>query len=165
MDRQRKTPAWACRLALLVALTAAATAGAGERFTDNGDGTVTDHRLGLLWSASDNQGDIDWHQAFKWVRFTLPYTVGRPAGPWRLPTLAELESLAADSAADRRDTICGLQVKLAGPIRLSCGWVWSSEVDPRAPTARAFNFQNATSFSARKAHRRGYRALGVLELP
>jgi hypothetical protein len=31
----------------------------GDRFTDNGDGTITDHKLGLMWSKTDNQGDIN----------------------------------------------------------------------------------------------------------
>ena len=30
---------------------------AADRFTDNGDGTVTDQKLGLMWSKTDNQGD------------------------------------------------------------------------------------------------------------
>jgi hypothetical protein len=34
-------------------------AGAGERFTDNGDGTITDHEFGLMWSKTDNNGDIN----------------------------------------------------------------------------------------------------------
>jgi len=38
-------------------------AAAGERFTDNGDGTVSDHELGLMWSKTDNNGDINWIQA------------------------------------------------------------------------------------------------------
>ena len=37
----------------------------GERFTDNGDGTVTDHEFGLMWSKTDNNGDITWIQAEK----------------------------------------------------------------------------------------------------
>ena len=32
---------------------------AADRFTDNGDGTVTDNKLGLMWSKTDNQGDIN----------------------------------------------------------------------------------------------------------
>ena len=34
-----------------------------DRFTDNGDGTVTDHELNLMWSKTDNNGDIDWKQS------------------------------------------------------------------------------------------------------
>ena len=36
---------------------------AGDRFTDNGDETVTDHQLGLMWAKTDNQGDINWKEA------------------------------------------------------------------------------------------------------
>jgi len=32
---------------------------AGDRFIDNGDGTVTDHKLGVMWAKTDNHGDID----------------------------------------------------------------------------------------------------------
>ncbi len=52
-----------------------ATTLAGERFTDNGDGTVTDHQLGIMWSKTDNQGDISWKQAERWVKYTFPDTL------------------------------------------------------------------------------------------
>ncbi|MBW2487221.1 MAG: hypothetical protein JRE72_07365, partial [Deltaproteobacteria bacterium] len=32
---------------------------AGDRFVDNGDGTVTDRQQNLMWSKTDNQGDIN----------------------------------------------------------------------------------------------------------
>jgi len=33
---------------------------AENRFTENGNGTVTDHKLELMWSKTDNQADINW---------------------------------------------------------------------------------------------------------
>ena len=72
---------------LAIALTAA-LASAADRFIDNGDGTVTDTELGLMWSMADNNGDIDWHQAEKWVLFTFPYTIGKQYDNWRMPTLS-----------------------------------------------------------------------------
>ncbi len=48
---------------------------AGERFTDNKNGTITDHQLSLMWAAGDNLGDTDWHQAQKWIRFTFPLSL------------------------------------------------------------------------------------------
>jgi hypothetical protein len=48
---------------------------AGERFMDNKDGTITDHLSGLMWANTDNQDDIDWIQAEKWVKFTFSYTL------------------------------------------------------------------------------------------
>jgi hypothetical protein len=138
---------------------------AADRFIDNGDGTVTDQKLGLMWSKTDNQGDINWIQAEKWVKFTFPDTLSKRYDNWRLPTLAELQSiLLEDKHAKGYETDCGQWVKTVPQIRLSCGWVWTSETDPIAPTARIFNFDNVYHYTVRKAHRRGYRALPVRNL-
>jgi len=66
---------------------------AAERFTDNGNGTVTDHKLGIMWSKTDNRGDIDWIQANRWVKYTFPDAIEAKYYDWRLPTLEELKSL------------------------------------------------------------------------
>ena len=79
-----------------MALTIGAAAHAADRFTDNGDGTVTDHDMGLMWAKNDNHGDINWHQADKWVRYTFPYTLPTMYDNWRLPTLEELQSLVRE---------------------------------------------------------------------
>lgn len=135
---------------------------AADRFTDNGDGTVTDHERGLMWGKTDNQGNINWIQAEKWVKYTFPYTLEKRYDNWRLPTLAELQSISIeDKKADGYETDCGQWVKTIPQIQLSCGWVWTSEISPNAPTARVFNFANIYHYSVRKAHRRGYRALAV----
>ncbi len=138
---------------------------AADRFRDNGDGTVTDFKLGIMWSKTDNQGDINWIQAEKWVKFTFPDTLPTRYDDWRLPTLAELQSiLLEDKNAAGYETECGQWVKTVPEIRLSCGWVWTSETDPIAPTARIFNFDNVYHYTVRKAHKRGYRALPVRNL-
>ena len=135
---------------------------AGDRFTDNGDGTVTDHDRGLMWGKTDNHGDINWIQAEKWVKYTFPYTLEKGYENWRLPTLAELQSLlAADRNSDGYETDCGQWVKTVAQIQLTCGWVWTTETNPNAPTARVFNFDNVYHYTVRKAHKRGYRALAV----
>ena len=138
---------------------------ADDRFVDNGDGTVTDRQQDLMWSKTDNQGDINWIDAEKWVRFTFPDTIQKRYDDWRLPTLAELQSLlVADKSSKGYETECGQWVKTVPEIRLSCGWVWTSETDPIAPTARIFNFDNVYHYTVRKAHKRGYRALPVRNL-
>ena len=138
---------------------------AADRFTDNGDGTVTDSKLNLMWSKTDNQGDINWIQADKWVRFTFPDTIPKRYENLRLPTLAELQSLLlVDKNAKGYETECGQWVKAVADIKLSCGWVWTSETDTIAPTARIFNFDNVYHSTVRKAHKRGYRALPVRKL-
>lgn len=138
---------------------------AGERFSDNGDGTVTDHELSLMWAKTDNHGDINWIQAEKWIKFTFPDTLEKKYDNWRLPTLAELQSILVDKKDDRGyETDCGQWVKTIPQIQLSCGWIWTSEVDAVAPTARIFNFNNVYHYTVRKAHKRGYRALPVRNL-
>ncbi len=138
---------------------------AGERFTDNGDGTVTDHELGLMWSKTDNNGNIDWNQAVKWVQYTFPYTLEKSYQNWRLPTLKELQSLVEqDKNYKGYETDCGQYAKNVSQIKLSCGWIWTSEANPRAPTARIFNFDNVYHYTVRKAQKRGYRALPVRDL-
>lgn len=137
----------------------------GERFTDNGDGTVTDKELGIMWAKTDNHGDIDWIQAEKWVKYTFPYTLEKSYENWRLPTLKELQSLLVkDKRYKGYETDCGQWVKTIPQIRLSCGWVWTSETNPSAPTARIYNFDNVYHYTVRKAHKRGYRALAVRDL-
>ena len=138
---------------------------AADRFIDNGDGTVTDQKLGLMWSKTDNQGDINWIQAEKWVLYTFPDTLSKRYDNWRLPTLAELQSILVENKnAEGYEAECGQWVKTVPEIQLSCGWIWTSETDPVAPTARIFNFDNVYHYTVRKAHKRGYRALPVRDL-
>ena len=72
-------------IVLLGVLLLCLPAWAGDRFTDNGDGTVTDTKLGLMWANTDNQGDINWVQAEKWVRFERRETIanGNPRCAFR----------------------------------------------------------------------------------
>ncbi len=135
---------------------------AGERFTDNGDGTVTDHQLGLLWSKADNQGDIDWKGAERWIKYTFPFSLPMEKREnWRLPTLEELKSLyVKDNKGYESD--CGQWVKIVPEIRLSCGWVWSSE--KQNVTAGVFNYQRGYHYTDRMVHKRAYRALAVRTL-
>ena len=140
-------------------------ASAGERFTDNGDGTVTDHELGLMWSKTDNNGNINWIQAEKWVKYTFPLTLEKNYDNWRLPTLKELKSLVVrDKNYRGYETDCGQRVKIRPQIQLSCGWIWTSETDRIAPAARIFNFKNVYHYTVRKAQKRGYRAVPVRDL-
>ena len=141
-----------------------ALAHGGERFTDNGDGTVTDHHLGVMWGKTDNQGDIDWKSAERWVKYTLPD--GLPLEKrdnWRLPTIKELQTLyVGDENSKGYETVCGQRVKMVPEIRLSCGWVWSSE--RKNISARVFNFQKGYHYTDRMVHSKAYRVLPVRTL-
>jgi hypothetical protein len=59
-----------------------------EHYTANGDGTVTDHRTGLIWQQAETAA-MTWEEALQYAkRLSL-------AGhtDWRLPNIKELESL------------------------------------------------------------------------
>jgi hypothetical protein len=149
---------------VILALCVPGAAVAGERFSDNGDGTITDHENQLMWASADNQGDIDWRQAERWIRFTFPDTIQARYDDWRLPTLAELQTLyIRDPAYGGYETDCGQMVRITPEIRLSCGWVWTA--DTQAITAAVFNFQRGIHYTDRMAHFRGHRALAVRSLP
>jgi Protein of unknown function (DUF1566) len=136
---------------------------AGDRFTDNGDGTVTDHKSGLMWAKTDNQGDINWKEANQWVKYTYPDTLEKHYDNWRLPTLEELQSLyVRDKNYKGYETDCGQKVKTVPEIRLSCGWVWTSE--KRSITARLFNFHRGYHYTDRLVKTKAYRVLPVRDL-
>jgi len=148
---------------IICMLLISAPAMAGDRFVDNGDGTVTDHQLGVMWAQTDNQGDIDWKQANLWVKYTFPYTIKAQYDDWRLPTLAELQSLYIHDKKNKGfETDCGQWVKIVPDIKLSCGWVWSSKTS--AIQAYIFNFNRGYHYSARMVHKKAYRALPVRDL-
>ena len=143
-------------LALVLCLTvlSAGTVGADDRFMDNGDGTVTDTRTGLMWAQTDNLGDITWHDA----KLYSEYIILSEYNDWRMPTIDELETLFDDSL-DGYKTICGHNIKFPPQIQLSCGFVWSSEV--RSISALAYNYSRGYRYSSRMSQYRGFRALPV----
>lgn len=68
------------------------------RFTDNGDGTVTDNLTGLIWLKNANCfGQRNWATALtdsnSLANGSCGLTDGSAAGDWRLPNVKELQSL------------------------------------------------------------------------
>jgi hypothetical protein len=68
------------------------------RFTDNGDGTVTDNLTGLIWLQNANSfGQRSWADALSDCNSLADgaagLTDGSVAGDWRLPNVKELQSL------------------------------------------------------------------------
>ena len=68
------------------------------RFTDNGDGTVTDNLTGLIWLKDANCfGEKIWADALSdangLASGSCGLTDGSSAGDWRLPNVKELQSL------------------------------------------------------------------------
>ena len=68
------------------------------RFTDNGDGTVTDNLMGLIWlKDADCFGFRNWPNALSdsntLASGSCGLSDGSVAGDWRLPNFRELHSL------------------------------------------------------------------------
>jgi hypothetical protein len=97
------------------------TAWPGTRFTDNQDGTVTDHLTGLIWLK--NAGcfnPTNWDGAFTDVNTLSSGQCGladaSTAGTWRLPNLHELESLVDVSASNPALTAGNPFVNVSGGL-------------------------------------------------
>ena len=83
-------------------ITTTTISATGDRFTDNGDGTVTDARTGLIWLKNANPCPERkyWLEAVAWCSSlasgTAGLTDGSVAGNWRLPIKDELEGIGTD---------------------------------------------------------------------
>ncbi len=79
-------------LALMLCLTGLVMSGEAQaqRFTDNGNGTVTDTVTGLMWTKDANPfGRLNWHEAMaRCSSFSIS-----GIGGWRLPSKDELLAL------------------------------------------------------------------------
>ncbi len=136
---------------------------AEQRFTDHGNGTVTDRKLGLMWAKTDNQADIFWNQIQDWLTGDFPDTIPQLYENWRLPTAAELQSLFVEDAKYQGyQTRCGHPVKIVPQIRLSCILVWTSDTALGLPIV--FNFNLGSAFSVDLHDNRGCRVLPVRSL-
>ena len=62
---------------------------AASAFTDNGDGTVTDGKTGLMWQQEDDGNIRNWEAALNYCE-SLTHA---GASDWRLPNLKELSSI------------------------------------------------------------------------
>ncbi|MGA3209409.1 MAG: caspase family protein [Syntrophales bacterium] len=99
-----------------------------SRFIDNGNGTVTDTKTGLMWAAKDNGSDINWYN-------TKSYCENYRAGgytDWRMPTQDELAGLYDYSINGKNG------YHLTNLIELTAWWPWASET--RGSEAAYFYF-------------------------
>ena len=138
-------------------------AGAQDRFIDNGDGTVTDTKLGLMWAQSDNQTDIFWQEAPAWIKTNFVNQIGPQFYDWRLPTVSELKSLYLESPDySGYRAKCGHSVKMVAAIRISCILIWTSDTALGLPLA--FNYYLGNAFTVDLADNRGCRVLPVRKI-
>ncbi|KAB2930146.1 MAG: DUF1566 domain-containing protein [Candidatus Contendobacter sp.] len=74
------------------------------RFTDNGNGTVTDNLTSLVWLKNANcSGSKQWAAALTWTAALASPSCGlndgSVAGQWRLPNIKEFSSLVSAEAS------------------------------------------------------------------
>jgi hypothetical protein len=113
---------------------------AADRFIDNGDGTVTDTKTGLVWAAKDNGEIINWAEAHS-------YCQGYNGGghkDWRMPTLVELKTLYDPEI----ENTGGYHIPSA--IDTTAESCWAS--DTRGDIAARFNFTHGREYWLRKTH-------------
>ncbi len=121
------------------------------RFTDNGDGSVTDNLTGLVWlkdadcrdtvsDVSRNKGFLTWDEALSWSRNLASgncgLSDGSVAGDWRMPNREELESLIdfgnfSPALPDTRGTGQWSQGEPFDNVQNA--FYWSSSTDYKAP--------------------------------
>jgi hypothetical protein len=120
-----------------------------DRFMNNGDGTVTDTKTGLMWAAKDNGNPINWQNARSYCQ---NYSGGGHAD-WQMPTLAELASLYDPGVKNKR----GYHVtKLIDTSAETC---WASET--RGYKAARFNFTYGQVYWLRQSYSGPTRVLPV----
>ena len=94
------------------------------RFIIYNNGTIRDLNARLMWAASDNQEDINWFQA---VRYVKELQLGGYSD-WRLPKMNELEQLFQTGNNNRQPSLgCSGGYGITNGFHLSCDVLWSAD--------------------------------------
>ncbi|MFN2425874.1 MAG: DUF1566 domain-containing protein [Candidatus Binatia bacterium] len=146
--------------------------GIADSFTDNGDGTITDNRTGLMWEKLSDNGDIHdkddtytWDNAFASKVATLNSGTFAGYADWRVPNTKELQSLVSFGAvgpsthsAFHSDCVAACTVTTCSCTQSNNYWSSSTyQNDPPGAWYVSFNV-GLTSF-AHKSTSRGVRAV------
>lgn len=99
-------------------------------FKDNGNGTITDRKTGLMWQQSGTDGDMKYKDTDDYVRRLNRKKLGG-YNDWRLPTLEELASLFErqkmndglyiDPVFDKKQRFCWSSDTVKGSSGLALG--------------------------------------------
>ena len=122
---------------------------ASDRFINNGDGTVTDTKTGLMWSVEDNGKHINWNDARSYCQ---GYSGGNHTD-WRMPTLEELKTLYEPVILNDQ----GYHINTA--VSLTAESCWASGT--RGDEAARFNFTYGQEYWLRQFHSGSGRVIPV----
>ena len=133
--------------------------GAARTFTDNGDGTITDHNTGLVWEKlSDDDSIHDWDNSYTWADGfatkvgTLNSAAFAGHSDWRMPNRFELETLVHIGAAEPStysafNNGCAPDCTVLTCSCTESGLYWSSSTYHRGPSlAWLVFFKDGDSF-------------------
>lgn len=116
---------------------------------DNGDGTVTDTKTGLMWASIDNGENITWPKAHAYCQ---NYNGGGYTD-WRLPTPDELTTL--------HDTKETGKYKITPKIKLTACCPWGSETRDSKAVFVEFSSASGLQYSTYQSDSHVFRALPV----
>jgi hypothetical protein len=138
------------------------------RFTDHGNGTVTDNLTGLIWlkdgTCVEGAGTSTWANALTFVNSLQTgqcgLSDGNSAGQWRLPNVNEIQSLAHTGMWE-----IGNWLNKQGFTGVERGWYWSSTTFP-GDTKKLWDMNFIDGHRRRQRHlrrrRAGHRQGGLL---
>ena len=122
---------------------------ASQRFVDNGNGTITDTKTGLMWVSNDNGIPINWPDS---ILYCKNLSIGGYSD-WRMPTLTELKSLFTPNVKNKNGYHT---TKLITTTAQSC---WASET--RGYSAGRFNFTYGKEYWLRQSYSGPTRVLAL----
>jgi len=119
------------------------------RFTDNGNGTITDNLTGLVWlKKADCFGNTTWSQALSnangLANGSCGLADGSNAGDWRLPNAVELGSLLHTGESDTAAWL----ISQGFDNVVQPGWYWSSTTVVSNPIGAFSIYFNASAGDA-----------------
>ncbi len=101
-----------------------------QRYTDNGDGSITDHLTNLVWQKIPNASSMTWEDALVYAE-GLNFT---NKTDWRLPNIKELQSLNDESTISPSvySLFSGLGIKkywssTSLPNQTTKAWYWDTQ--------------------------------------
>mgnify|MGYP003382040735 FL=1 len=97
----------------------AAESSPSSEMIDQGGGVLKQVATGLEWTQSDNGADINWNAAGA-------FCAAKGAG-WRLPSVAELQSLHDESGQSESRCGTGFTCKVSPLFHLTGPWAWTNE--------------------------------------
>ncbi len=123
-----------------------------KSFYDNGDGTMTDRKTGLMWTKDANIASGTWPNALTYITTTVN-TSTKPGGytDWRLPNINELKTMIHYGKTDSGSWLNTTQ----GFTNVQSNYYWSSTTNA-GTTANAWYVHLGNNYTGHVAKTNSY---------